>query len=200
MDRDQVTAVVLAGGEGRRMGGRDKGLVPLAGRPMISHVLDRLGGQVGRIRINANRGQDDYRGFGVPVDGDLEPGFQGPLAGIASAIHHADTRWVVTVPCDTPLLPRDTVARLAAALEAQAADIATARADGRLHPVVALLHRDLLEDLRGYLAAGGRKIDRWFARWSLAEADFEDVAAQLVNVNTPEDLARVEARLEEGLP
>lgn len=194
--QDGITGVVLAGGQGRRMGGQDKGLVRVAGRPMAWWVLQRLTPQVEAVRINANRSQSEYAAWGVPVDGDTLPDYPGPLAGIATALTHAVTDRVLVVPCDAPLLPLDTASRLQAAMDGAAADLAVARANGRLQPVFMLLQRRLLGDLEGFLAEGGRKIDAWYGRLAVAEADFEDEADWLINVNTPEDLEAVEPRLE----
>lgn len=196
--RAAVTGVILAGGAGRRMGGRDKGLVPLCGRPMAAHVLARLAGQVAAVRINANRYQARYRALGVPVDGDRHPGGLGPLAGMASALAHAATDRVLTVPCDAPLLPAVTAQRLAAVLEAEAAEVAVARACGRRQPVFALMRRHVAADLEAALAAGERRVDGWLARHAVAEADFDDLAEGLVNVNTPAALEAVAERLGQG--
>ena len=190
-----LTGVILAGGEGRRMGGRDKALVPLAGRPLVAHVLERLRGQVDSVRINANGDPERYRRFGVPIDPDRWPGRPGPLAGMATALARAPTERVLVVPCDAPLLPADTAVRLVAALEGAGADAAVARAGGRLQPVLALLQRYLLDDLEAVLGAGERRIDRFLARHAVAEADFEDIPEALANVNTPEDLAAVSERV-----
>jgi len=192
----RITGVVLAGGRGRRMGGRDKGLVPLAGRPLAAHVLIRLAPQVAAMRINANRHAARYRALGVPVDGDRPPGGLGPLAGMASALACARTERVLVVPCDAPLLPHDLAARLTDALEAADAELAVARLEGRLQPVFALLKRRLCADLDAALAAGERRVHGWLARHRVAAADFDDQAAALVNINTPEALARVAQRLD----
>lgn len=194
---DGITGVVLAGGRGTRMGGQDKGLVPIAGKPMARWVLERLRPQVQALRINANRSCEEYERWGVPVDGDEHPDYPGPLAGIATALRCSLTDRVCVVPCDAPLLPADTVARLQAAMEGAAADLAVARANGRLQPVFMLLQRRLLGDLEGFLAEGGRKIDQWYGRLAVAEADFEDEAERLVNVNTPEERDAVEQALAE---
>ena len=191
-----VTGVVLAGGMGRRMGGRDKGLIEVAGRPMARWVLDALAPQVEFVRINANRELETYRGWGVPVDTDRHAGFLGPLAGIATALARASTELVAVAPCDAPLLPDDFVRRLRGALERSAsAEIAVARAHGRWQPVFALLRRDLLPELDARLAAGERGLHRWYRTRETVEADFEDVADRLANVNTCEDVAETERSL-----
>ena len=119
--REDVTGIVLAGGMGRRMGGVDKGLVPLAGRPLVAHVLERLAPQAGAIIVNANQNRDRYAAYGHPVVADEVGGFAGPLAGLHAGMTAATTPYVVTVPCDSPFLPGDLVARLAAGLERERA-------------------------------------------------------------------------------
>lgn len=196
---EDITGLVLAGGQARRMGGVDKGLVPLAGRPMIAHVLAALRPQVGAILVNANRHPDEYAAFGYPLVADRHEGFLGPLAGLAAGLDAADTEYVVTVPCDSPLLGPDLVARLARALLESGADLSYAH-DGRRHPVFALVRRRLRADLETYLAAGGRKIDRWFERHRHVAADFSDCPETFLNVNSPEEREALEARLAEGAP
>lgn len=193
--RDDITGVVLAGGRGSRMGGVDKGLVALRGKPMVALALAALRPQVGRLLINANRNLQEYATFGCEVIPDALDGYLGPLAGLASAMQAARTRYVVTVPCDSPLLADDLIARLYAALAHDDADISVAHDGERLHPVFALLKRALLPSLIDYLNTGGRKIDVWFARHRLAIADLRDRADTFINVNSPEERAALEARL-----
>ncbi len=190
-----VTGVVLAGGRGRRMAGRDKGLIPLAGRPVVELVLDRLAPQVDQVLINANRNRPAYAAYGYPVVGDHHEGFAGPLAGMASALAAADTDLVLTVPCDTPWLPTDLMSRLGAAREVAEAEIVTVDDGVTTHPVLALLHRDLLPSLEASLAEGERKIDRWFARHRMGLADFSDCPEAFTNINTPGERAAAEAGL-----
>jgi molybdopterin-guanine dinucleotide biosynthesis protein A len=193
--RESITGLVLAGGLARRMGGEDKGLVELAGRPMIAHVLDALRPQVGRLLINANRNVERYGAFGYPVIGDTLEGYPGPLAGVLSGLAQLRTEFLVTVPCDTPLLADDLVARLHAACIAGDADLAVASDGERQHPVFLLLRAHVAPSLAAYLAAGGRKIDAWFASVRVAEARFDDAADTFVNVNDPDERLRVEAHL-----
>jgi len=186
-----VTAVVLAGGRARRMGEHDKGLIALNQAPLIEYALTALQDQVDTILINANRNIERYAGMGYPVIQDHHSGFSGPLAGMASALSVMRTRFLVTVPCDSPLLPLDLVDRL---LKGQArADTALAVAhDGtRIQPVFALLERSLLPCLERFLNAGGRRIDQWYAQHRFASVDFSDQPDAFTNVNTPEDLARI---------
>lgn len=188
-----VTGLVLAGGMGRRMDARDKGLVRFRGRPMVAHVIDRLRPQVATLVINANRNADVYAAFGYRVVPDQIEGFAGPLAGLHAGLLAAQSPWVVTVPCDTPFLPDDLVARLSAAVESTGAEIATVRTDVQTHPVFALVARHLAPALFAFLHTGGRKIDRWFGEQRAVEVEFPDESA-FANINTPDELAEHESR------
>jgi molybdopterin-guanine dinucleotide biosynthesis protein A len=179
-----VTAVVLAGGRARRFDGVDKGLVSLLGKPMIGHVLAILEPQCGGIVISANRNVSVYGALGWPVVRDVSDDFAGPLAGLAAAMAVVQSDWLLLAPCDTPLLPGDLVARLTAAVSVDEADIAMVHDGVRTQPAVALLRRALADDLAAYLAAGERKIDRWYRRHRVVEADFSDCADCFVNVNS----------------
>ena len=184
-----VTGIVLAGGQGRRMGGVDKGLVDLDGTPMIAHVLARLVPQVGDVLINANQNLDRYRAFGYPVVPDAVGGFAGPLAGLHAGMTRASRDFVVTVPCDSPFLPRDLVLRLRTKLDEKGAQLAVAKTFDQPHPVFALVRRDLLPNLAAFLASGGRKIDAWYAALRVVEVAFDDEADAFRNINTADELA-----------
>ncbi len=186
-----ITGIVLAGGQGSRMGGVDKGLVAFRGRPLVAHVIERLRPQVDAILVNANRNPEGYAAFSHPVISDEIEGFAGPLAGFERGLAHAQTELVATVPCDSPFLPSDLVARLRAALEAQSADIAIARTSGQPHPVFCLMRRTVQGSLRQFLATGERKIDRWTATLAMVEVPFDDEAA-FANINTAGELAALE--------
>jgi len=190
-----TTGLVLAGGQARRMGGVDKGLVEIAGRPMIEHVLDALRPQVGSLLINANRNADRYSAYGFGVVPDSLEGFLGPLAGVLSALEAIDTAFLLTAPCDSPLLAPDLAACMHAALAREEADLAVAHDGERQQPVFLLLRRGLAADLRDYLAGGDRKIDRWFGRHRVAEADLSHRRDSFINVNDPEERQRVEQLL-----
>lgn len=189
-----VTGIVLAGGLGRRMGGIDKGLVDLDGRAMVAHVIGRLAPQVGAIVVNANQNGERYAAFGHPVVADAVEGFAGPLAGLHAGMTVARTPYVVTVPCDSPFLPVDLVARLAAGLEPAGADLAVAKTLDQPHPVFAFVRRDVLDHLTAFLAGGGRKIDHWYAALRTVEVPFDDDADAFRNINTREELATAAAR------
>ncbi len=193
--RDEVTGVVLAGGRATRMGGVDKGLVPVNGRPMITWVIDVLRPQVADVLVNANRNLDEYRALGYPVVDDGDDEFRGPLAGIASGLRVATSRYVAFAPCDSPLVCNDLVARLGAALTQEKVRIAVAHDGERLQPVFALLERSLLDDLMRYLDNGGRKIDRWYDELGYAQADFSDVAESFANINAPDEKRALEQKL-----
>lgn len=193
-----ITGLILAGGRGSRMGSIDKGLVPLAGKPMVQHVMQRLQPQVQHLLINANQNQDTYAALGAPVWPDAMPDFAGPLAGLQTGLMHCETPYLVTAPCDSPFLPADLVARLAQALQAQDADLAvavTGEGDTRQpHPVFCLAKASLLPHLSAYLEGGGRKVDRWYATLRVAEVHFADEAA-FRNINTLAELREHDASI-----
>jgi molybdopterin-guanine dinucleotide biosynthesis protein A len=193
--REAITGLVLAGGLGRRMGGEDKGLVQLAGRPMVSHVIEGLRPQVGPLLINANRNLDRYSAFGVEVIADSLQGYMGPLAGVLSGLQRLSTEFLVTAPCDAPMVAPDLVRRLHEACVAGAADLAVATDGIRQQRVFLLLRAGVGASLEAYLAGGGRKIDTWFGTVRLAEADFRDEPDTFVNVNDPAEKQRVETLL-----
>ena len=189
-----VTGIVLAGGQGSRMGGVDKGLQEFRGKPMVAHALERLQPQVDEILINANRNAEAYARFGHRVIADEIEGFAGPLAGFERGLAHASGDLVVTVPCDSPFLPRDLVARLREALERNDAQVAVSKAGDQAHPVFCLMRRDVHESLRQFLASGQRKIDRWYPQLRATLVAFDDEADAFMNINTREELAGLEPK------
>ena len=200
---EAITAVILAGGRGSRMGGADKGLQNFNGVPLALHTLLRLSPQVGDVMINANRNLAAYESFGVPVwpDSTSMGEFAGPLAGFMTGLERCETPYLLTVPCDTPLFPHDLVARLADALEAQSADFAVACApeeDGqtRPQPVFCLMGASVLESLHQFTKSGGRKIDAWTAQHKVAHVSFNlpgDDAKAFFNANTLAELHLLES-------
>lgn len=187
-----VAGVILAGGQGSRMGGADKGLQPFGGRPMVAHVLERLAPQVDEVLINANRNLEAYAAFGHRVIADEIAGFAGPLAGFERGLAHARGELVCTVPCDSPFLPRDLVSRLRSGLERSGAQLAVARTGEQSHPVFCLMRRSVRASLREFLGAGERKIDRWYSALAVVEVAFDDEADAFANINSRPELAALE--------
>ena len=223
---DAITGVILAGGRARRLGGLDKGLMDYAGRPLVEWVIAALRPQVRTLIINANRNLDSYRAYGWPVVTDRMADFQGPLAGIASALAAAETPYILTLPCDGPRPPADLGRRLCEALVSPVsllgnscrplvaaggqtprataigpAEIAVASDGVRLQPVHALIPTCLASSLDAFLAAGERRVDRWYALHRTAIADFSDQPDAFANINAHEDARRLSlgsSRLAEG--
>jgi molybdopterin-guanine dinucleotide biosynthesis protein A len=196
---DAIGGIILAGGLARRMGGGDKGLRAVAGTAMLERVIDRVGPQVVALAVNANGDPARFAALGLPVVPDVVDGFVGPLAGVLSGMDWVrrslpGVRWLVSVPTDTPFVPRDLVGRLAAAADAAGVALACAASAGQAHPVVGLWRIDLAEDLRAALVEQGvRKIDAWTARHGVVHVDFPtDPVDPFFNANTPEDLAEAE--------
>jgi molybdopterin-guanine dinucleotide biosynthesis protein A len=183
---DGVSGIVLAGGQGRRMGGVDKGLELLRGKPMVAWVLERLAPQVSEIIVNANQNLEAYARFGHRVVPDAIGGFAGPLAGLHAGLTAASHPLAVTVPCDSPFLPLDLVARLHRALGGH--ELAVAKTGNQPHPVFSLVRRSVLEHLAQFLSSGGRKIDAWYATLKVVEVPFDDEADAFRNINTREEL------------
>ena len=192
---NSVTIAVLAGGQGRRFGGRDKGLVEVLGKPLIEHILEQLKAEAGNVVINANRNLATYQNYGYPVIEDTMPDYQGPLAGFASVMGSIDTNFLLTLPCDAPTIPADYVARMMASQQAESADIVVASDGSRLQPVHALIATRLLPSLRRFLEQGERKIDRWYAEHNMVTVDFSDVPEAFHNFNTKEQKLQHEASL-----
>lgn len=193
MTKENITGLILAGGKARRMGGIDKGLIAFKGELMVTHVIQRLRPQVGKILINANREIETYQSLGFDVITDEITEFAGPLAGLHAGIKAAKTEFILSAPCDSPLLPNDLSQRLMSALEAQKADIAVAKTGEQHHPVFCLCRTSLAQDLEIYLNAGGRKVDDWQKQHVYVEVSFDDNALAFSNVNTPEELSKLEA-------
>lgn len=198
---EAITAVILAGGRGSRMGGVDKGLQNFNGIPLVLHTLMRLSPQVGSLMINANRNLSAYESFGVDVwpDSTGMGDFAGPLAGFVTAMERCETPYLLTVPCDTPLFPTDLVARLSEAMTREHADFAVAAAieEGQLRPqpVFCLMSTDMLQSLLAFTRSGGRKIDAWTAQHTTVVVPFNlptDDANAFANANTLAELRQLE--------
>ena len=178
------------------MGGGDKPLRLLDGRPMLDHVIARLAPQCAALALNANGEAARFAAYGLPVWPDTLPDNPGPLAGILAAMEASTLPWIVTVPGDSPFLPRDLVARLHAARAAAGTPMACAASGGFTHPPIALWPRVLAAELRAAILAGERKIDRWTARHGVATATWDTVPFDpFFNANTPEELAEAEMLL-----
>ena len=183
-----ISAVILAGGAARRMGGQDKGLLDLCGRPLVAHVIERMRPQCANLLINCNRNETAYAHFGCPLISDSLAGGLGPLAGLLSAMEHCTTPLVLSIPCDTPFLPFDLAARMAAHMQQNDADVCTVSDGDRLHPVILLARTQLKQTLREQLLAGERKVHHWFYQQRHSVADFSDQPAAFANINTPQQL------------
>ena len=177
------------------MNGVEKGLVLLQQKPLIAHVIARLQPQVDEIFINANREITQYEAFGLPVLKDENKEFIGPLAGFSLGLQHAKHDYVLTVPCDSPLLPLDLAQRLMAAFLEHPADIAVASSDENVHPVFCLMKKSVLPSLLAYIESGERKVSTWQKSQKYIEVDFSDCNDAFVNLNTFEDLAALELKL-----
>ncbi len=195
LSRQHITGLVLAGGRGSRMGGVDKGLQLLRGRPLAWHALQRLRPQVGPLVISANRHVEDYAALGVPVLPDTLVAYPGPLAGMLAALQACTTPWMATVPCDAPHFPPDLVPRLAAAAQAQGAQAAVAASPDenhnggplRLQPVFSLLSVSLVQPLAAWLQTGDHRVQAFMTAQRTAIVPFDDAAA-FFNINTLEAL------------
>lgn len=188
-----ICAVILAGGRGRRMGDRDKALLPLAGWPLIAHVVAALRPQVGAIFINSNRMPADYAALGLPVIADAIPGQPGPLAGVLTALQACPAGYVLVVPCDMPRLPPDLVGRMREALERDDADVCSIDDGTRLHAVVILLRHRVRPALERYLNSGQRRVQEWLRSVRHTAVDYSAAPDAFVNVNTPEQLQALAA-------
>jgi molybdopterin-guanine dinucleotide biosynthesis protein A len=192
---DDITAVILAGGKARRMGGEDKGLTSLHGRLLIDYIISALRPQTGNIIINTNRNLRQYGRYGLPLVADMLGDHLGPLAGIATGMHTTDRPYIVTVPCDSPFIPVTLVERLYCSLVDSSTNLSVAHDGTRLQPMFALLRCELLSTLLAYLDEGGRKVDTWYQQQRLAIADFSDTPDTFLNLNSPEDKSALESRM-----
>ena len=187
-----VTGLILAGGKGSRMGGVDKGLQAFRGKRLVDHVYERLAPQVGGVIINANQNQEEYRTFGVRVVSDAIGGYAGPLAGFHAGLSVSKRPFLASVPCDSPFLPEDLIARLYARIDETGAELAVAKTGDQPHPVFSLMRRGVLDYLTDFLKDGGRKIDAWYASLNVVEVTFDDEAEAFSNINTLDELASYE--------
>lgn len=195
---NDITAVILAGGKARRMGGEDKGLIDLHGRPLLDYIIAGLRPQAGHLLVNANRNLGRYRAFGYPVAEDIMGDYFGPLVGMATGMQTCSTPLILTVPCDSPFVPDRLTDRLYRDMVDTDAEICVAHDGVRMQPVFALLRCELLPGLLSYLEGGGRKIDTWYTQHRLVQSDFSDLPDTFLNLNTPEDRIVLEKMLAEA--
>jgi len=183
-----VTGIVLAGGQARRMQGKDKGLLPYQGRPLIEQVCERLRPQVARLCINANRHSETYRRYGYPVFADQWPDYAGPLAGFYAALQQCEGDWFCSVPCDTPYLPGDLVERLCAAARREQVPLVSVSDGQRLHGTFCLLHRSCETALLAYYEQGEHRVQKWIRSQPHAVVDYSDRPQAMLNINEPQQL------------
>ncbi len=191
-----VTGVILAGGLARRMNHQDKGLMHYKGRPMVSYAVAALASVAGQSLINANRNREQYQAFGLPVVADQTGTFDGPLAGVLTAMIFTDAEVLVVVPCDSPLIKAEHLQKLLSSLTENDADAAVASDGERLHPVFLAIKTSLKSSLQAYLDSGQRKIDRWLEQQKMVKADFSNEPEIFTNINTLTELSELEALAE----
>jgi molybdopterin-guanine dinucleotide biosynthesis protein A len=189
----KVTGVILAGGQARRMNNQDKGLVNFKGRPMISYAIAAMMPVVNQLIINANRNRERYQQFGLPVVADQTDTFDGPLAGVLTAMIYADADVLVVMPCDSPLVTAEHLRKLLSTRAEQGVDVAVAFDGERLHPVFMAIRTTLKTSLEAYLTSGQRKLDLWLEQQNMVKADFSDTPDIFVNINTMTELSALEA-------
>jgi len=190
--QNKVTGVVLAGGLARRMNKQDKGLIDYHNRPMVSYAVDAMAQVASTVFINANRNISEYSRFGYQVISDQTDSFDGPLAGMLSAMDHANTDILCVMPCDSPLIRAEHLTKLIDALTENNADIAVAFDGERIHPVFLALKTSLQSSLNDYLQQGDRKIDLWLEQHNLIKVDFSHTADVFLNINTLSELNTLE--------
>jgi len=196
--QEQISGIILAGGQGQRFGGADKGLLLLNGKTLVAHVAEVLSPQVSSVIISANRNLDQYQALVHNVVEDERGPWLGPLAGIAAALATVTTELALVVPCDTPFLPHDLCPRLYAALQKKQADIAIAHDGQRLQQMCALMHRTLLDSLNSELALGHLKVHTWMMQQHHCVVEFADQAAAFININNSDELKNAAARLRQA--
>lgn len=184
---DNITAIILAGGQGRRMNMQDKGLIQIGNDTLVSRLIKTLSPQVNEIIINANRNLDQYRNMGLKIVSDERQDFQGPLSGIASTIKQVTTELVLIVPCDSPFIPQDLIDVLTTKMTNEI-DIVVVNDGERLQPLFMLARKSIGDSLEQYLEEGGRKVQQWLSTQSYISADFSSQHNAFFNINTPDDL------------
>ena len=186
ISKNEITAVILAGGQASRMNGEDKGLIIFRELPLIAHVVNITKPKVAEILISANRNLEEYANFGRVIRDDLE-GFQGPLAGISKALKVCSTPYLLVFPCDSPLIDAILIDSLIEKMEATKADICVAHDGSIMHATFALMQTKLEKSLEEFLEEGGRKMAHWYRQQSLERIDVSSYLEVLTNINRPED-------------
>jgi molybdopterin-guanine dinucleotide biosynthesis protein A len=186
ISKNEITAVILAGGQASRMNGEDKGLIIFRELPLIAHVVNITKPKVAEILISANRNLEEYANFGRVIRDDLE-GFQGPLAGISKALKVCSTPYLLVFPCDSPLIDATLIDSLIEKMEATKADICVAHDGSIMHATFALMQTKLEKSLEEFLEEGGRKMAHWYRQQSLERIDVSSHLEVLTNINRPED-------------
>ena len=193
LNQTKVTGVILAGGLARRMNNQDKGLLPYKGRPLVSYAIAAFTGVTDQIIINANRNREHYQAFGLPVVADQTDNFDGPLAGVLTAMIYTDADVLVVVPCDSPLIKAEHLQKLLAVCAENAADVAVAFDGVRLHPVFLAIKTSLKTSLENYLSSNQRKVGYWLEQQKTVKADFSNEPEIFININTLTELSVLEA-------
>jgi molybdopterin-guanine dinucleotide biosynthesis protein A len=190
----KVTGVILAGGLARRMNNQDKGLINYKGHPMVSYAIAALTSVADQSLINANRNRDQYQAFGLSVVADQTDSFDGPLAGVLTAMIHTDADVLVVMPCDSPLIKAEHLQKLLSTRAENNADVAVAFDGERLHPVFLAIKTSLKNSLQNYLTSGQRKVDHWLEQQKMVKADFSNEPEIFININTMTELSELEAK------
>lgn len=193
-NQTKVAGVILAGGLARRMNNQDKGLINYKGVPMVSYAIAALTAVANESIINANRNREQYQAFGLPVVADQTNSFDGPLAGVLTAMIYTDAEVLVVVPCDSPLIKAEHLQKLLTTRAENAADVAVAFDGERLHPVFLAIKTSLKPNLQDYLASGQRKISHWLEQQKMVQADFSNEPEIFININTLAELSELETK------
>ncbi len=189
---ESITLLVLAGGRGSRMGGRDKGLIIVSGKPIIEILLDRLQTREGQVIISANRNLEHYARYGHRVVEDRMSGFPGPLAGMLAGLDACDTAFLLTVPVDAPLVSKEFQERMKACMQEHAVPACVAECAGQVEPMFCMLNRNLKDSLQEFLSLGGRSAREWLEQTHAHHVDFSDMPDQFTNLNLPDDLHKID--------
>ncbi len=190
INKNNVTAVILSGGRSSRMQGKDKGLILLNNKPLISYVIDVINDKAGRLLISANRNIDEYQQYGEVITDELVY-FQGPLAGISTALSKTNTTYLLILPCDSPMVNKTVIDRLIDEMDRADVDICVADDGLRIHPTIALIKTNLKNNLLAFLESGERKLGLWIEQNNFQKVDFSDQPKVFINLNNPQDFDNI---------